>query len=217
MNPRECQSHRGETCCIVTGERSKCKAYSSWFKVRLDVKFVSGTECSGETCCIVLIWERKTGRSIQGFCFQKSWPVKFGKISSWRQKKSFAQSSKVWTCETRTSSWITQWLHQWATATCLCSKFGIIRRSTRIYWFWTRTRSTTRRIIYEGKGSRDTQIRSMHKRVESSKTTSWWSLGAKIKRKSWDNTQAHLSVAGNARADECYEWCRWISRSGIEL
>ena len=51
---------------------------------------------------------------------------------------------------------------------------------------------------------------------KSSKTTSWWSLSAKIKRKSWDSTKAHFSVAGNARPDEFYEWFRRISRSEIE-
>ena len=31
-----------------------------------------------------------------------------------------------------------------------------------------------------------------------------------------DDTKAHFTNAGNARADEFYEWFRWISRSGIE-
>ena len=32
----------------------------------------------------------------------------------------------------------------------------------------------------------------------------------------WDNTKAHFTNAGDARADEFYEWHRRISRSGIE-
>ena len=39
---------------------------------------------------------------------------------------------------------------------------------------------------------------------ESSRTTSWRILSANIKRKSWDNTKAHFSIAGNARSDEFY-------------
>ena len=42
-------NRNGETCCIVTGERSKWEACSSWFEERLDVKFISGTESIGET------------------------------------------------------------------------------------------------------------------------------------------------------------------------
>ena len=41
------------------------------FKEGLYVKFVSGTECTGETCCIVFVWQQRTGKSIQEFCFQK--------------------------------------------------------------------------------------------------------------------------------------------------
>ena len=42
-----------------------------------------------------------------------------------RNKDSFAQSSKVWTFEARTSSGISQQLYRWASATSLCSKIGI--------------------------------------------------------------------------------------------
>ena len=41
------------------------------------------------------------------------------------------------------------------------------------------------------------------------------SLYKNWERKSWDNTKAHFTNAGNARADEFYEWFRRISRSGI--
>ena len=75
----------GETCCVVTGERSKCEAYSSWFKRKLDVKFVSGTESTGETCCNVSIRKRRTGKPIEEFCLQVRWPVNLGEIPSWRQ------------------------------------------------------------------------------------------------------------------------------------
>ena len=71
--------------CNVRGERSKCKSYSNWSKRMLDVKFASGTESIGETCCNVFIRKRKNGKPIQEFCFQTRWPVKSGKIPSWRQ------------------------------------------------------------------------------------------------------------------------------------
>ena len=51
----------------------------------LDVKFVSGSKCTEETCCIVFIGKRRTGKPIQEFCFETRWLVKFGKISCWRQ------------------------------------------------------------------------------------------------------------------------------------
>ena len=56
----------------------------------------------------------------------------------------------------------------------------------------------------KGKVIRDTQIRSMHemgemKRVQELRVDD---VCAKIKRKSWVNTKAHFSVAGNAGTDE---------------
>ena len=67
---------------------------------------------------------------------------------------------------------------------------------------------------------RDTPIRSMHEMGEMKRAqeriASWSSLSAKNARK-WDSTKAHLSVAGNARTDEFYEWFGRISRSGIKL
>ena len=103
----------------------------------------------------VLCWEKGTcACAIVEYIwtyFRKRWSVKSGKISSWRQKRSLAQSSKVWTYETGTSSWISQSFHQWATATSLCSKVEITGRTTLIHWISTRTRSSSRRIIYEGK------------------------------------------------------------------
>ena len=50
---------------------------------------------------------------------------------------------------------------------------------------------------------------------ESSRTTSWRILSAKIERKSRHNTEAQFSTAGNARTNEFFEWFGWISRSGI--
>ena len=117
------------------------------------IKFVPGTECTEETCCIVLIRKRRTGKSIQEFCFQTRFPVKSGKISSWRQQRSFAQSSKIWNYEARTPSWISQHLHQRASATNLCLQIGITGHTNRICRISTRTSSSTRRIIFEGKGS----------------------------------------------------------------
>ena len=67
---------------------------------------------------------------------------------------------------------------------------------------------------------RDTQIRSMHemgemKRVQELRVDEV--SVQKMKRKSWDNTNAHFSVAGNAWTDEFYEWFRRFSRRGIKL
>ena len=66
---------------------------------------------------------------------------------------------------------------------------------------------------------RDTQIRSMHEMGEMKRAQELRvdEVCAKNKRKSWDNTKAHLSVAGNARADEFNEWFGRNSRSGIKL
>ena len=83
----------GKTCCIVTGERSKCKAYSSWFKknawcqVRLRIKVHRGNllHCfhweakNGEANSRVLfwntltrqIWENLLLKAIKSFCSVK--------------------------------------------------------------------------------------------------------------------------------------------------
>ena len=74
-------------------------------------------------------------------------------------------------------------------ATSLWSKIGITRRTTRIYWTSTRTNSSGRRIIYEGKGSSrcsNPKYARTGKLKKNSRTTSWWSLSAKVKRKSWN-------------------------------
>ena len=52
---------------------------------------------------------------------------------------------------------------------------------------------------------------------ESSRTTSWRILGTKIKRKSWNNTETHFTIAVYARTNEFYERFRIISRSRIKL
>ena len=59
--PAELLQERGASAKRTQADLSK----------RLDVKFVSGTECTGETCCIVLIWKRRTGTPLQEFYFQK--------------------------------------------------------------------------------------------------------------------------------------------------
>ena len=82
-----------------------------------------------------------------------------------------------------------------------------------------RTITPARRINYEGKALRetpDTKFSRDGRNEESSRITSRRILRTKIERKSWDNTKAHFTNAGNARADEFYEWFRWILRSGIE-
>ena len=131
----EYQLHRRNLLAMITGEKSKCKTYSCWSleKRELDVKFISRTESVWETRCNFSIKDHGTGKSTQEFFFQKRWSVKSGKISSCKRQRTFAQWSKIWTCETRTSSWISQWLCQWASTTSLCSKIGITGRTTRIY------------------------------------------------------------------------------------
>ena len=95
---------------------------------------------------------------------------------------------------------------------------GITRWTRRIHWISTRTSSSTRRIIYEGKVLRDTQIRSMHEMGEMKRAQELRvdEVCAKIDRKSWDNTKAHFPVAANARADEFHQWFGRISKSGIK-
>ena len=51
---------------------------------------------------------------------------------------------------------------------------------------------------------------------ESSRITSRRILCSKIERKSWDNTKAQFTIAGNVRADEFYGWFRAISIIGVE-
>ena len=83
-----------------------------------------------------------------------------------------------------------------------------------------RTSSSTRRIISKGKGSprysnpkhaRNGEMkRAQELRVDEVSVQIYT-------RKSWDNTKAHFSVAGNARTDEFHKWFGRISRSGIKL
>ena len=40
-------------------------------KMELDVNFISASESTGETCCIVFTRKRRTTKPIQEFCFQK--------------------------------------------------------------------------------------------------------------------------------------------------
>ena len=72
-----------------------------------------------------------------------------------------------------------------------------------------RTITPARRINYEGQALRetpDTKYTRDGRNEESSQKL----------RNSWDNTKAHFTNAGNARAGEFYEWFRWMLRSGIE-
>ena len=77
----------GETCWIVTGERSKCKAYSSWSleKRELDVKFISGTESNGQSADMFSSGNEEPG-SHSRVLLKKRWSIKSGKISSTRNK-----------------------------------------------------------------------------------------------------------------------------------
>ena len=80
----EYQLHRVNLLQWYRRERSNCKAHSSWPQGRFDVKFISGNESIGETCCNVFTRNRRTGKPNQEFYFQKRWSVESGKISSWR-------------------------------------------------------------------------------------------------------------------------------------
>ena len=228
MNLLENQNSFRETGSSTdTEERSKCTTYSIWSlqKRKLDVKFISRAESIRETGCKVFVKEQRTGEPARELHFLSSLIHQIGEdlfskamkiICSVRQ----AQSRKIWTCEARTPSRISQSLYRWASATSLCSMMGITGRTTRICWISTRTSSSTGGIIYEGKSSprySDPKYARIWRHEESSRTTNWRILNAKIQRKSWDNTEAHFAIAGNARTDEFYEWFRWVSKSGIKL
>ena len=62
--------------------------------VKLAAMFSSGNE--------------EPGNQIKSSIFKNADPSNVGKISSWRQQRSFAQSDKIWTYETGTSSGISQ-------------------------------------------------------------------------------------------------------------
>ena len=115
---------------------------------------------------------------------------------------------------------LSKYLCQWASATNFCSKIGTTGRSTRISWVSTRTRSSARRIIYEGKGSprySKTKNSWIGWDEESSRTTNRRILCTKIERKTWDNTKAYFINEGYARTEKFHEWFRINSRSGIKL
>ena len=105
-------------------------------------------------------------------------------------------------------------------ATNSCSKIGISGRTTQIYWISTRTSSSTRRTIYEGKTSprySNPKYARNERNEKSSRTRSWRILSAKIRRKSWDNTEAHFINCRKCKS----RWIPWmiqerISWSGIE-
>ena len=199
---------------------TKNASFTTVFAESRRLWILSNANRNGETCCIVLIWKRRTGRSIQEFCFQKSWPVKCGKISSWGKQRAFAQSGKIWTFEARTSSWISQWLYHWASATSLCSKIGKGGRPSRFFWISTRTSSSTRSFFLWKMRFSDvltSEVFTKWEKWRELKDLSWRSIILKNKRNSWDNIEAHFPVAGDARTVEFNEWWGRISRSGIKL
>ena len=160
---------------------------------------------------------QESGNQFKEFCFQNADPSNLGRSLLEGNKDHLLNQARfeLMKQEHQVGS---QWLYQWASATSLCSNIGTTRRTTRIYWISTRTSSSTRRTILKEEVLQDTQIRSMHEMGEMEecpRITSWRSLSAKIRRKPWNNTKAHFSVAGNARASK--DWFMRISRSGIKL
>ena len=139
----------GKTCCIVTGERSKCKAYSSWVKERLDVKFVLRNRVPpGKPAGTVFIRKRRTGKTNpRVLFFRKRWPrPKVGR-SLLEGKKDLLNQAKIWTYETGTSSLHLSILLSVSHSGNACAqKMGTTRRNQpRIHWNSTRTSSSTRR------------------------------------------------------------------------
>ena len=96
------------------------------------------------------IW---AGKLEHGFCVQKRKSVESERISSWRQQGSIAQSGEIRPGEARASCRVPQQVHRWTTITNGRTKIGVTGRTIRICWIYTRTSSTTRRIVYEGKSS----------------------------------------------------------------
>ena len=89
-NREDCESSRmpiapGKLAALFSGERSKCKAYSSWSleSRKLDVKFVSITESIGETCCNVFIREAKNREINSRVLFSNTLTRQIWKVSSW--------------------------------------------------------------------------------------------------------------------------------------
>ena len=120
----------------------------------------------------------------------------------------------MWNYEARTPSWISQWLHQWVSATNLCSKIGTTGREHGYSESRRKQVRLKEELSMKEKVLWDTQIRSMHE-LGGMKRAQELRVGEvsvqKLKRKSWDDTKAHFSVARNARTDELYEWLRRIS------
>ena len=172
-------------------------------------QFISGTEHTRETCSIVFIWKWWTWRSIQEFCFS-------GTLTRQMWEDLFSSEIKI-ICPVTQNLNSQDWnikldlsIIASVRATCSCSKSGISRRSPRIYWKSRREQVRLQEeLSMKEKVLRDSQIRSMHEMGEVKKETSRvsrrWSLGAKIKRESWDNTKAHFTNAGNARKDDFYD------------
>ena len=51
--------------------RKNAAGFATVYAKSTRLLILSNANRTGETCCIVLIWKRKTGRSIQWLCFQK--------------------------------------------------------------------------------------------------------------------------------------------------
>ena len=168
MNPIECQSHWGNLLHCYRREE----------QVQSVLKLITREEKAWRQ--VHLRNREQRGNLLQ--CFHQEMRNQLKSILLEGSKDHFSNTLILWNKNIK--SGISQWLYQWATATSLCSKIGITGRSTRIHWISTRTSSSTRRIIYEGKGS-PRYSNPKHARngrnEESSRTTSWRSLSAKLR------------------------------------
>ena len=111
--------------------------------------------------------------------------------------------------------------HQWVTATLLMLKdWNHNTHNTDTKNLDESKYVNKKNYIWRKRLSEDTQIRSMYEMGEMKRAQELRVdevLVQKLTRKPWDNTEAHFPVAGDARADEFYEWFGRISRSGIKL
>ena len=173
----------------------------SLWKRRIAVNFIWKSELHlrRETCGMALISEKiGTSRIVERatcWCFQDWW---IGFQCRWP-----SDCCKISSCGSSLQ------LYQWVSTTSLCSTTGFGEHLSRICWISTRTSSNRRRIKNERKSS-SRNSNSKHAREgrndESSWTTRWRIHCTEVEWKSWNNTEVHFSVAGNARKGKLFEW-----------
>ena len=220
MRHLENQLSQRKTTAMIQERGASAKRTPADLRESLMSRSSHERRASMKSAAMFSLGNEESGNQLKSSFFKNADPSNLGRSLLEDKERSFAPSDKIWTYEKGTSSWIPQYLYQRASATSLCSKIRITGRITRTYWNSTRTSTTTRRISYEENDSPRYSNPKYTRNVrneESSRTASWRSLSAKIKRKSWDNTKTHFTSTGNTRTDEFCEWFRRISRSGIRL